>query len=51
MGKVPKCSSHQDGSADMQHDLLHLLTLTFGDPRSNLQIDLFRPKSISFVRA
>ena len=25
MGKVPKCSSHQDGSADMQHDLLRSL--------------------------
>ena len=22
MGKVPKCSSHQDASSDMQHDLL-----------------------------
>ena len=29
----------------------HLLTLTLGDPRSNLQIDLLRPKSISFDRA
>ena len=25
MGKVPKCSSHQDGSADMQHDVLRSL--------------------------
>ena len=25
MGKVPMCSSHQDGSADMQHDLLRSL--------------------------
>ena len=25
MGKVPKCSSHQDGSVDMQHDLLRPL--------------------------
>ena len=25
MGKVPKCSSHQDRSADMQHDLLRSL--------------------------
>ena len=29
----------------------HLLTLTLGDPRSNLQIDLLRSKSISFDRA
>ena len=29
----------------------HLLTLALGDPRSNLQIDLLRPKSISFDRA
>ena len=25
MGRVPKCSSHQDASADMQHDLVRLL--------------------------
>ena len=25
MGKVPKCSSHQDASSDMQHDLLRSL--------------------------
>ena len=29
----------------------HLLTLTLGDPRSNLQIDLLMSKSISFDRA
>ena len=29
----------------------HLLTLTLGDLRSNLQIYLLRSKSISFVRA
>ena len=29
----------------------HLLTVTLGDPRSNLQIDLLRSKSISFDRA
>ena len=29
----------------------HLLTLTLGDPRSNLHIDLLRSKSISFDRA
>ena len=29
----------------------HLVTLTLGDPRSNLPIDLLRSKSISFDRA
>ena len=43
---VPQCSSRQGASPDMQHDLLHTVTLTWRDLRSNFKIDLSRIKDI-----